>query len=246
MRIKINKDGTIRGQQPKLPEIGKIRTGKKIKRNGKEYPTSLDHFIATGNFASGFHRACGEQPKSLPICFFSDDTNDSVSSFLAAYDNQGKTFVEGDGEYWRYYDSESDSYKEGELTIDQVKKAVAKKGLELKEVLRMKFVIVDVLLPCEIGAIGYWTLYSSGAASSIPNITEVFDTIQQMNGTVMGVVFDLEVKKVTSRKPGSKSRYPVISLIPRKDTEHSHKELITGTNDQPKQLTGTTDIEVVG
>jgi hypothetical protein len=42
-------------------------------------------------------------------------------------------------------------------------------------------------------------------------------------GTVTKTPFDLVVKKVTSQKPGSKNKYPVVELIPNIGAEHQEK-----------------------
>ena len=52
------------------------------------------------------------------------------------------------------------------------------------------------------------------AASTIPNIRDTFDAILQEKGFVKGIIFDMNVQFAVSQKPGDRSRYPVVTIVP--------------------------------
>ena len=73
----------------------------------------------------------------------------------------------------------------------------------------------EAVLLLKMGAyvVGVWQFSTKGAASSIKNIRNSFDGVQLMRGTVCQTAFDLSVQFAKSNKPGSNSRYPVVSLV---------------------------------
>ena len=85
------------------------------------------------------------------------------------------------------------------------------------------------ILPGLTKIFGLWQLTTKGAASSIEQIIGVIDTVEQMRGSIVGVPFDLVVKMHKSQTPGSKSRYPVLSLIPHASEQNPMTELNGGS-----------------
>lgn len=68
-RININRP-TTGIQRVVLPRVGFIKVGYKEKAtNGKEYPKSVDYFIASGKYAGLFTKAYGEKPQTIQIGF---------------------------------------------------------------------------------------------------------------------------------------------------------------------------------
>jgi len=51
-------------------------------------------------------------------------------------------------------------------------------------------------------------------------LNDTFDYVQQQAGSIVGIPFDLSVKKVKSQKPGVASQYPVVSLVPNLSPQH--------------------------
>ena len=82
---------------------------------------------------------------------------------------------------------------------------------------------LNFLIPAIRGVFGIWQLTTKGDKSSIPTILGAFQMVKQMARSVVGIPFDLQVKKVISNKPGSKSKFPVISLIPNVSQGHLDK-----------------------
>lgn len=185
-----------------LPEIGKIKVGEKKKNSkGVEYPTSLDYFRATGNFANAFNAQYGDAPKSLTIAFISDDLSEVCNERYECWD-KGKRWGWGDGETFTVWDGSA--YKEGLQKNDPI--VIGKKW---DTMLTLRFVLLDMK-----GILGYWTFQSKGKASSIPSIVKSFDYVRERASTIVGFPFQLIVEKKTGYNPGEARNYPVVQLVP--------------------------------
>ena len=97
-RININRP-TTGIQRVVLPRVGFIKVGYKEKAtNGKEYPKSVDYFIASGRYAGLFTKAYGEKPQTIQI-IFPDDCPEKVCNEMYEYrDDDGRRIAYGDGE----------------------------------------------------------------------------------------------------------------------------------------------------
>lgn len=201
-------------QNTRLPLIGKIRCGQKETNDrGKEYPVSLDYFIATGTYASKFSEVY-DKPNRIQIIFISDDDFQSCYEEWDGRDKEGRRAGYGDGEtyyLWNYGKGEYAETKDRN-TVLEFSKAHAVKW---KQVLTINFVI-----PAIKGVFGVWQLQTGGDKSSINAIRNTFDEIKELAGTIVNIPFDLCVKKVTSNKPEAKSVYPVITLVPNISAEN--------------------------
>jgi len=187
-----------------LPIIGKIKCGDKtISSNGKEIPRSLDHFIATGEFASMFHEAYGAEPTRLTIIFPSDDVVQVCNERHECRDSAGRLTGISDGTTAWLWNADT---KKMEQNNDR--EAAAKAG-KWRHTLTLRFI-----LP-EIRAFGVWEFKTGGTASTIPQIRDTFDFVMSLGDTVKGIPFELMVEKVISNKPGSSSSYPVVKLVPK-------------------------------
>ena len=197
-----------------LPEIGRLHIGKKqAGQNGREYPVSVDYFIPSGKYAGMFTAALGERPQTIQV-IFPDDSPEKVCNERYEYrDDKGALVARGDGrvfEIWdgkRYAPYSVDQYPD---IMEQVTaKNPTKRGADNWDVaLTLRFIV-----PAVRGVVGVWQFSTKGRASSIKNIRNSFDGVQMMRGTVCQTVFDLSVQFAKSNKPGSNSRYPVVSLV---------------------------------
>ena len=197
-----------------LPEIGRLHIGKKqAGQNGREYPVSVDYFIPSGKYAGMFTAALGERPQTIQV-IFPDDSPEKVCNERYEYrDDKGALVARGDGrvfEIWdgkRYAPYSMDQYPD---IMEQVTaKNPTKRGADNWDVaLTLRFIV-----PAVRGVVGVWQFSTKGRASSIKNIRNSFDGVQMMRGTVCQTVFDLSVQFAKSNKPGSNSRYPVVSLV---------------------------------
>ncbi len=199
----------------RFPLIGRIRCGEKRKTSsGSEYPVSLDYFKATGDYAAKFEEAYPGKPDTIQVIFISDDDSQSCYEQWDGRDPEGRRAGYGDGQTYYLYNPGT-----GEYDPTQDKEMVAKisreRQIKWKPVLTLNF-----LIPAIRGVFGIWQFQTSGDKSSTIAITSVYDEIKAQAGTVINIPFDLNVRKVNSNKPGSKSVYPVVNLVPNISTEN--------------------------
>lgn len=187
-------------QTSHIPIIGKIKVGEKTPTG---LPTSLDYFRCVSKYESYFKEAYGEKPKKIEIVFFSDKWEDSCDERFECRDNQGRLQGRGDGQEFEIWDADKKRYVK--VTDQAVIKALGKWEI----ILTIKFIILGIK-----GVMGLFSFSTKGKNSSINSIRDTFDMVQKQVGTVINIPFDLVVEKVTSQKPGSKSRYPVVNLVP--------------------------------
>lgn len=218
-------NGRIKGREPvtKMTIIGKIRVGEKREKNGKEYPVSLDYFKASGDYSDMFE-SMFDKPKKLEILFLSDDISDVCSQRFELWKGK-KLYGYGDGEQFRLWNKEKEEYSLYlKSEVPNIMEAAARKSeSEWTEILTLRFLLTEFK-----AALGVWQLDTHGAKSSIKEIISTFDFVKEKRGSVVGIPFDLIVEKVTSKKPDSKSIYPVIRIIPKgSQVSETTKNLIT-------------------
>jgi hypothetical protein len=213
----------------RLPRLGLIKIGEKDPQRG--YPRSLDYFIATGKYAYLFNNKFSK-PQKLYITFFTDNTEISCEHRYELWKG-AKKVAYGDGETFFAYDKKEGVYKK--VTVQEapeIKKQIEKHfGEEFSEVLHLRFIIPQIE-----GILGYWEFSTKAKQSTIPNIIGTYDTIMEQNGFVKGVIFELTVEKVVSRAPDSKSKFPVVSLIPNQTEDAMNAIGNSLFNINPKQL----------
>lgn len=201
----------------KLPIIGKIRVGEKVKNaSGVEYPVSLDYFKPTGEYAAKFSEAFGPKPTSIGIVFINDDPAQSCNERYELRDKKtGNLLGFGDGVNFELWDFDLKEYRKFLIETEDKKKLLADfqrnfaNGEQWRVILTLEFVIPKIA-----SVMGLWKFETKGVASSIGNIRDTFDQIQMLADTVVNVPFDLRVQKVSSQKPGERKSYPVVNLIP--------------------------------
>lgn len=198
-----------------IPRIGMIKVGTKVTRqDGKEFPTSLDYFVATGNYADSFNEAFGTKPTKIPIVFISDETNLVCNERFEAWTNDGKKIGSGDGETFSMYSEKDKDY----IVVDAQHELVQKNKHLFKRVLTLKFVI-----PTIRGVYGHWEFNTRATKSTINQIIATFDNVKDQAGRVSGIPFDLIVTMANSRKPNVISKYPVVTLVPNIGSENLEK-----------------------
>ncbi len=199
-----------------LPRVGKIKIGMK---NDKGYPMSVDYFIPTGKYAALFIKAYGDKPQTIQIVFPEDDPNNVCREEYEYRDDSGALIARGDGEefkVWNGREYQRLTTQEHPHLMDAVaKRYPVKRGDGWNVRLTMNFIV-----PTVKGIAGVWTLETNGALSSIPQVRDTFDCILRERGFVRGIIFDLSVQFAKSQKPNSRSKYPVISLIPNESDEN--------------------------
>lgn len=207
-----------------LPKIGNIKVGMKDERG---FPKSVDYFIATGRYEHLFRLAYGDKPKVIQVVFTDDDPKKVCMERYEYRDDEGRLIASGDGEVFEVWDGKV--YKTLTVTeFPNLMRGVATKSpnkLSKKEgetgwsiVLTITFII-----PAVKGVAGVWQLSTKGSASTIPQIRNVFDALFEQRGRVRGIICDLSVDFAKSQKPGQKSRYPVVTLVPNESDENMKK-----------------------
>lgn len=206
-----------------LPRVGFIKIGMK---NERGLPQSVDYFIPVGKYANLFTQAYGEKPQTIQIVFPDDDPEKVCNERYEYRDDDGRLIAEGNGEVFKVWDGQ----KYEQLTIEQYPNLMAgiskrypnravKKGLDgWKITLTLTFIV-----PLVRGIAGVWQYTTNGSASTIPAIRETFDGMLSERGFVRGIVFDLNIQFATTQKPGDKSRFPVVSLVPNESEENIKK-----------------------
>lgn len=187
-----------------LPEIGRVKIGAKATNaQGKEYPTSLDHFIATGKFTTEFQRVFGEKPTKLTVMFISDDLQEVCNERYECWD-KGKLWGSGDGSKFRVYDPTAKAYVED---IDATDPRVT--ALKWDMMLTLRFVLPEMK-----GILGVWVFSTKAKMTTIPSVIKAFDFVRERANTIVGFPFSLIVEKKKGYSPGEARNYPVVSLIP--------------------------------
>jgi len=209
-------------QSFKLPRVGQIKTGFK---NDRGYPQSCDYFIPAGKYAGLFKQAYGDKPDTVQVVFWEDTPETMCNERYELRDKDGKLYARGDGEEFEIWHTGSQQYKTYTATeypdiMERTKKQAGAKEWEV--ILTLRFI-----LPKVKDIAGYWEFSTKGEASTIPAIRDTFDMMMQQRGSVRGVIFDLSVKFSKSQKPGVKSRYPVVSLVPNQSKQNI--EAVKGT-----------------
>ena len=206
-----------------LPRVGFVKIGMKSERG---LPQSVDYFIPVGKYAGLFTQAYGERPQTIQIVFPDDDPEKVCNERYEYRDDEGRLIAEGNGEIYKVWDGS----KYEELTIEQYpnlmqsiakrypNRAVKNGGDGWKITLTLNFIV-----PLVRGVAGVWQFTTNGSASTIPAIRETFDGMLSERGFARGIVFDLNVQFATTQKPGDKSRFPVVSLVPNESEENIKK-----------------------
>ena len=206
-----------------LPRVGIIKIGKKTPTG---LPQSLDYFIAVGKYAGLFAKAYGEKPQTIQIVFPDDDPAKVCNERYEYRDDEGRLIAAGDGQKFECWDGKTyqiltiDKYPRlmEQITQKYPNKAAKKGGDGWGIVLTLNFII-----PCIRGVAGIWQFTTKGTASTIPTIRATFDGMLEQRGFCKGIVFDLNVQFATSQKPGDKSRYPVVTLVPNESEENINR-----------------------
>lgn len=207
----------IKETQEYLSVIGHIKCGMKMQKNGKEYPVSLDHFIATGDYANKFEKTFPDKPNIIEIVFLDDYEAYSCNQRYEL--RKGKNwYAKGDGKTFEVYNEKSGNYdiittEQEPGIMDRVEKQT---GEKFKAKLTLRFAILKIR-----DILGVWELNTGGEKTSVNGIVSAYDIVKKNSGgRVKGFTFDLRVKKVTSDKYKTKRNYPIVELMPHASTEH--------------------------
>lgn len=170
---------------------------------GVEYPSAIDYFKATGNFATQFASIFGDKPKMLSIAFISDNLSEVCNERFECWD-KGKRHGYGDGNLFTVWDAQAKKY------VDDIPSSDPRvTSLKWDLMLTLRFVLLEMK-----GILGYWTFQTKAKATTIPSVVKAFDFVRERSGTIAGFPFSLMVEKKTGYNPGEARNYPVVSLVP--------------------------------
>lgn len=191
-----------------IPEIGRIKIGEKKKNaSGVEYPSSLDYFRATGEFAARFAQQYGPKPTKLTIVFVSDNIDMSCQERFEAWDNKGKRFGWGDGETFTVWNVKADNGKGAYVEVKAGDPLLA--TCKWDEMVTLRFVLPEMK-----GILGHWVFTTKGAKTIIPALVSSFDFVKERAGTVIGIPFEFIVEKVKGYSPGVARQYSKVKIVP--------------------------------
>lgn len=200
--------------------LGKIKVGvKKISaKNGKEYPSSTDHFVFTSPVPQRVAkieallmrvRENAEAGKIvvIPCTFPSDDEGNVCSQFYELRDTAGRVFAKGDGQ--TFFESGPEGYilRTPEDPAKYMEGVSKLKGQPWKECLIVRVVVLG------FDELGVWEFRTYGAQTTIPSIVATFDGIKALAGRVRGIPFRLTVEKQSSNRSDTERTYPVVSMF---------------------------------
>lgn len=206
-----------------LPRVGNIKVGYK---DAKGYPRSVDYFICTGKYAALFTAAYGEKPQTIQIVFPSDDPEQVCCERYEYRDDEGRLIATGDGQTFKCWNGKE--YQELSVTdypnlMQSIEKRYPNKQYKRNGEGWNIILTLNFIIPCVRGVAGVWQYTTRGTASTIPNIRDTFDAVLENKGFVKGVLFDMNVQYAKSQKPGDKSRYPVVTIVPNESEENLKK-----------------------
>jgi hypothetical protein len=195
----------------RLPRLGKIRLGEKVKAPGKNpYPRALDHF----NVPEEIRPYVGEKPKKLIILFPVEDAEVFAPQFLKCYSLTQGLVCRGDGvKCTRKVDIETGGlanhstehweFREMTCDPDTCPEAVGNPEMgirpQCRRVMNLLFVLPDV------PGLGVWQLDTS-SFYSIVNINSCIDVIRGLCGRISGIPLTLSLEPREVTPPGMKKK----------------------------------------
>ncbi len=205
-------------ERRRLPRIGKIHLGIKVKPEGKaEYPKAVDYFVFDPNHPQykELVDTYGEQPKELRVVFPLDDPEAFTSQFYRLYSRSRGLVCKGDGETaTRMFDT-----KTGALANRDSKEVANREctclGRECPEYGRRgcgEVMNLQFLLP-EVSGFGVWQI-DTGSINSILNVNNALALVRQIYGRVSMVplILALEPKEVINPDDGKKKTVRVLNI----------------------------------
>lgn len=206
-----------------LPRVGFVKVGYK---DEKGYPRSTDYFIPNGKYAALFTKAYGTKPQTIQIVFPSDDPEQVCCERYEYRDDEGRLIATGDGQTFKCWNGKE--YQELSVAdypnlMQSIEKRYPNKQYKRNGEGWNIILTLNFIIPCVRGVAGVWQYTTRGTASTIPNIRDTFDAVLENKGFVKGVLFDMNVQFAKSQKPGDKSRYPVVTIVPNESEENLKK-----------------------
>jgi len=204
--------------QRRLPRIGKIHLGYKVKReDGVEYPRAAQHFVYPPDHPQleELIATYGPKPTELRVIIPVEDDEKFASQYYRCYSRTRGLICKGDGETAVRMVDTATGAMANRYTKEAELQEIPCQGRECPdygrtgcgEVMNLQF-----LLP-EVSGFGVWQI-DTGSINSIININSAVDLVRQVYGRVAMVplILALEPKEVTNPDDGKKKTVRVLNL----------------------------------
>ncbi len=214
----------------RIPRLGKIRLGIKVKGEKSEYPKSTDYFVCPEEVKAVY----GEKPKRLSIAFHSDDIEEVFPQYYKRYGKSTGLVCKGDGEIANAMNADIKEFEEIECIGTECE--FYKKD-QCKRIGNLHFIILGV------NRFGVYQLDTS-SINSILNINGGIEYAKQLtNGRLKLVPFILEVIPQEVSPDGKKKTVWVLRLEANISKMMKSLEAKPGDILVVKKPEGKTDIE---
>ena len=94
----------------RIPRLGKIRLGEKVKGEKSDYPRAVDYFVCPIEIRAVY----GDKPKKLDITFHSDELEEVFPQYYKRYGKSTGLVCKGDGEIANQINPETGEFEEVE------------------------------------------------------------------------------------------------------------------------------------
>ena len=94
----------------RIPRLGKIRLGERVKGEKSDYPKAVDHFVCPIEVRAVY----GDKPKKLDITFHSDELEEVFPQYYKRYGKSTGLVCKGDGEIANQINPETGEFEEVE------------------------------------------------------------------------------------------------------------------------------------
>jgi len=94
----------------RIPRLGKIRLGEKVKGEKSDYPRAVDYFVCPIEVRAVY----GDKPKKLDITFHSDELEEVFPQYYKRYGKSTGLVCKGDGEIANQINPETGEFEEVE------------------------------------------------------------------------------------------------------------------------------------
>lgn len=200
--------------EPKrIPRVGKIYLGVKTENDrGKQYPTATDYFVVRPDgvntseaAATAFYNVYGPEPREITVAFPSDDPENFMPQYLAAYRGGG-----GRHELWCKGDGENAGRADGNGGYTSIPCLyrdcpIYQEG-KCKELTRLLFLLPDV------EGIGVWELDTTSYHSA-QNLVSSIQLIRQLTrGKIAMIPLKLRVVPKVVNPDGKTKTVYVLDL----------------------------------
>lgn len=201
----------------RIPRIGKIRLGEKVKGTKSEYPKAVEYFICPPEVKAVY----GEKPKKLDITFHSDEVEEVFPQYYKRYGKSTGLVCKGDGEVANRINPKTGEFEEIECLG---RNCEYWKNNQCKTIGNLCFMV------CKVNRFGVYQLDTS-SYNSILNINGGLKYAKELTrGKLAMVPFILEVIPQEVNPEGKKKTVYVLRL------EANITEMIKSLSSSPGEI----------